>query len=123
MKRLMMAAMVCAVFVAAGCSSSTAPKVTVAGTWSGVTATQVLTVTLVESAGTVSGSGTLTNTPAGTLAETVSGSFVGSTVSLALTSGLHPAVNLTGTVAGNTMTGALQGSGFTGDAIVLTRAQ
>jgi len=119
MKRFLMAA---AAFVVAGCSSSTAPKVTVAGTWSGVTASQVLTITLTESSGSVSGSGTLTNTPVGTIAITVSGSFVGSTVSLALTSGLHPAINLTGTVAGNTMTGALQGSGFTGDAITLTRS-
>jgi hypothetical protein len=118
MKMLMLVAMT---LVVAACGSSTGPKVTVAGTWAGVTGAQVLTVTLAENSGTVSGSGTLTNTPAGTIALTVSGSFVGSTVSLAMTSGLHPAFNVTGTVAGNTMTGALQGSGFTGDAITLTR--
>lgn len=120
MKRLLTVAMA---FALAACSSSTAPKVTVAGTWSGSTGGQALTLTLAENAGSVSGSGTLTNTPAGTIAITVSGSFVGSTVSLALTSGLHPAINLSGTVAGNTMTGALQGSGFTGEAITLTRTQ
>lgn len=120
MKRWIMVAMV---LMAAGCKSSTGPKITVAGTWAGVTNAQLLTLTLVENSGEVSGSGTLTNTPSGTIAITVSGPFVGSTVSLALTSGLHPAINLTGTVAGNTMTGSLQGSGFTGNAIVLTRTQ
>jgi hypothetical protein len=118
MKRLLIVAMLA---VVTACSSSTAPKVTVAGTWTGVASTQALTMTLVENSGSVTGSGTLTNTPAGTIALVISGTFTGSTVSLTLASGLHPAINLSGTIVGNTMSGSLQGSGFSGDAITLTR--
>lgn len=112
-----------ALVLAMGCGSdSTGPThQSVSGTWSGVTGAQVLTMTLVENGGVVTGSGTLTNTPTGTRAQTVTGTFASPTLDVTLSSGSVQPVALHGTVGGNSMAGSLTGSGFTGDAITLTR--
>ncbi|HXU02128.1 MAG TPA: hypothetical protein VN903_14255, partial [Polyangia bacterium] len=85
----------------------TVSLVSAAGTWRGVTGTQVLTVTLVDNGGAISGSGTLTNTPTGTRALIANGALVGSKVSLTLSSGTVQPFNLDATLAGATMTGSL----------------
>lgn len=107
----------------AACSGgdAVAPPPVLNATWTGTTNGQTFSMILTENGGSVTGSGTLTNTPSGTLALTVTGSYASPNVSLSMTSGLHPAINLTAVVAGKTMTGTLQGSGFTGDAITLTK--
>jgi hypothetical protein len=78
-------------------------------------------MTLVENGGVVTGSGTLTNTPTGTRAQTISGTFASPTLDVTLSSGSVQPVALHATVSGNSMTGNLTGSGFTGDAISLAR--
>lgn len=94
----------------------------VAGTWVGSVGTQTLTLVIVENAGVVSGSGTLTNTPSGTRALVVNGTYAGSTLTVTLTSGSLQPFNLQAAVQSTTrMSGTLNGSGFTGEAIVLEK--
>jgi hypothetical protein len=103
------------------CSGSTDVRPTVQGTWSGSVQGQVLTLSLTESGGAVAGSGTITGTYTGTRALTVAGSFEPPHVSITMTSGTMQPLNLTATLAGKTMTGSLNGSGFTGEGITLMR--
>lgn len=114
--------LVCAVALLAACGSSTEPKPTVAGRWTGVIGGQMLDVTLVENSGVVNGTGTITNTPTGTRALTITGTFANPAFTATMTSGTIQPINLSATVSGNQMNGTLNGSGFTGDAIILTRA-
>jgi hypothetical protein len=100
---------------------SAAVTIPLSGTWVGNVGTQVLTMTLVESSGNVTGSGTLTGTPSGTRAQVITGSLLNSTFTATLTSGGATPFNITATVNGATMIGTLTGSGFTGDAITLTK--
>jgi len=98
------------------------PPPSVAGQWVGMTGTQQLAMTLAESGQTVNGSATLTNTPSGTMAMTISGVFASPTLTVTLQPGGNvQAVSLTATYGGNRLVGSLTGSGFTGDAITLTR--
>jgi hypothetical protein len=82
----------------------------------------MLDVTLVENSGVVDGTGTITNTPSGTRALTITGTFANPSFTATLRSGTTTPFNLAATVSGNQMNGTLNGSGFTGDAIILTRA-
>lgn len=106
---------------ACGSDSGTSPTASLTGAWSGPVGTQTLSLSLVENSGVVTGSGTLTGTPTGTRAQTVAGTFNGATLNATLSSGSVQPVNLTATLAGTKLSGNLVGSGFTGDAIVLTR--
>lgn len=94
----------------------------VSATWSGVISTslQSLSVTLVENSGVVNGTGLLSFSPS-PLALTVTGTYTAPALTLTITSGLYPAIQLTGTISGKVLTATLTGSGFTGDAVVLTR--
>jgi hypothetical protein len=108
------------VIVAAGCSSSTAPaNASVTGTWFGLAGSQPLNLTLLEAGGAISGSGTLCCVP---LAVTVSGVHAGSSVSLTLTSGLHPAVSITAVLSAGGINGHANGSGFAGDSVWLAKS-
>lgn len=109
----------CSVLVACGSDGGTAPKPTVSGTWSGVVAGQTLSLTLIENAGSVNGTGTITNTPTGTRALTVTGTFVNPTFTATMTSGTVQPIALQASVVASRMTGSLTGSGFTGEAITL----
>ena len=112
----------CALLVACGGSdAATAPKNSVGGTWTGVVGGQTLSMTLVENAGAVTGTGTITNTPTGTRALTVTGTFVSPKLTATMTSGTVQPIALQATVAGTSMTGSLTGSGFTGEGITLAR--
>lgn len=122
MRKLLIAGVVLA--LAACGKDSTAPVPTVSGTWRGVVGAQQIVVTLTDNGGVVNGSGTITNTPIGTRALTVTGSFVAPvTVSLTLSSGTAQPFNFHGNRAntGLTMSGALSGSGFTGESISFYR--
>lgn len=80
-------------------------------------------MTLLESGGIVNGSGTITNTPTGTRALTITGTFNGTTLGATMTSGTVQPINLQATVYSNQMTSTLQGSGFTGEGCSLFRQQ
>jgi hypothetical protein len=120
MRRLFSALALFATLAACG-SSSTAPAATIAGSWVGPTGTQVLSLTLVTNNGMVSGSGTITRTPTGTRALTVSGSFTGSTFTATLSSGIASPFQITATLSESTLTGSLNGSGFAGDPVIMQR--
>lgn len=107
--------------VAACGGSTTAPAPTLTGSWSGAVGAQALNLSLVDASGSVTGSGTITNTGSGTLALTVTGGFANGVASLTLASGLHPAVSLHGVVQGATMAVTLTGSGFNGDTLTMRR--
>lgn len=105
-----------------GSDSSTGPaKTGVTGTWIGSVGTQTLSMALVENSGVVSGSGSLTGV-GGPFAQTITGAFTAPTLTITLTSGQHPPFTLTATLSGTALTGSLNGSGFTGDAITLNNA-
>jgi hypothetical protein len=98
-------------------------KIAVSGTWTGIVGgLQAISVLLNETAGNVTGSGTLSNTPTGDRAEAVAGTFSSPTVGLTFTSGTQQPFNLQGNVSATAITGTLTGAGFTGDAVTLTKA-
>jgi hypothetical protein len=119
--RYVLTAVLCSLLVACGSESATAPKPSVGGTWSGTVAGQTLSLTLIENSGAVTGTGTITNTPTGTRALTVTGTFVSAKLAATMSSGTLQPIALQATVAASTMTGALTGSGFTGEGITLNR--
>jgi hypothetical protein len=109
------------------CSDSFGPQSALNGTWTGSasdgSATSIsATLTLIESKGTISGSGNLSGT-GGAAAITVTGTHTGANVSLTLSiAGFQPA-NFTGAVevGGLRMNGTLNGSGFQNFVLTLTR--
>jgi hypothetical protein len=112
------------VVVAACGGDSTGPKTTVSGNWTGNAMTvngSPFTVGLVltENTGTVTGTATLTG--ATSIALTVTGSYSAPTVGLTMAAPGFSSLNLTATVSGKSMTGTLNGSGFTNTAITLTK--
>lgn len=116
----------------AGCGDSTAPRQVVSGFWQGLlTGNQVLSMTILENSGIVTGTGTLTNTPSGTRAQTVSGTFANGMLDATFTSGtaapfiLHATygvVTIQGMQAPQ-LTGTINGSGFNAESVILTKYQ
>lgn len=102
-----------------GSATTEPPKGSVAGVWIGNTGGQTLSLSLVENAGVVSGTGTLTGTSTGTRALIVSGTFSNPSVTATLSSGTLTPFSFQGTLSGTQVAGALSGSGFTNDAITL----
>jgi hypothetical protein len=74
---------------------------------------------LSETTGTVSGTGTIAGTTS--IALTVTGTYSAPTVGLTMSSPGYSPMNLTATVSGKSMTGTLNGSGFSNAAITLTK--
>lgn len=96
--------------------------ISVTGTYSGSSQGITVTLTLTESGGTVTGSGSIVE-GANTFPVTVSGTFNAPNVNLNLTSAqLQGPVQLTGTVAddGSSINGMMNGSGLTNFPITLT---
>lgn len=111
------------VFAASCKKDATAPPPTVTGTWAGFTGSQKLTITITENAGTVGGSGTITNTSTGTRALSITGSWSRPTLSITFSSGTAQPFNLTANLnpAGTNLAGPLNGSGFSGEVMSMTR--
>lgn len=105
----------------AGCkketpSESTSP-VLLSGRWGGGSSAMSIDVTITESGGNLSGSGTLKiadgRAYAGTHAGTVSGSHAHPHVSLTLVGSGFPGINFTGKISDtNTIGGSVNGAGF-----------
>jgi hypothetical protein len=112
----------------AGCGGgdgSTEPdEPQVEGQWNGPINTDVgsgsLALTLTETDGTVSGTGTLSVT-GDALALTVTGTYAPPNVSLQMTSEGFEPLNLSGEVDEEEIDGTLNGSGFVNIAVTLTR--
>lgn len=106
-----------------GDSSGPAP-IQVEGAWSGpVTfssgSSGTLSFTVTETAGSVTGSGTLVGSTSAALS--VSGSYSEPNVSLTLSSPGFQPINLTGVVSSSSLTGTINGSGFLNSAVTLAR--
>ncbi|HKW13084.1 MAG TPA: hypothetical protein VJS69_01220 [Candidatus Krumholzibacteria bacterium] len=117
-------ALVLAVSLAACGDSTSTPPIDLNGTWSGGLGSQMVTLTLLDNNGNVSGSGTITNTPTGTRAQVVTGVFTKPAFTLTLSSGSAQPVSFSGTYHPSIpaqLVGTFVGSGFTGDAIILNK--
>lgn len=107
--------------MALGCSgSSTAPAPTLNGAWSGSSGGVAFQMTLAQSGNAVTGSGSVDNGT--THALTVTGTVTGANFSLTITPSGLTTSNYAGTFVDRTMTGSLNGSGFTGSAMVMVRS-
>ena len=82
-------------------------------------------VLIEDATGKVTGNGYLTTAVSGTVnttaAVTATGSFVAPHLSLNLASAGFTTMNLTGPIAGNTLTAVLNGSGFNSETMVFAR--
>jgi hypothetical protein len=109
---------------ATACSDSTGPKATATGQWEGTilegsVAGQVIRMNIVESNGDVSGSGQFVAT---TLDFIVDGTFSSPNLSITIQDNpLRPPANVIGTIRGNRFEGSINGSGFSGQAVEMTR--
>lgn len=112
--------------VSCGGDTPTEPApIAVQGTWNGpvqVTSSSSgsMALTLTETNGTVSGSGTLAAS-GGSVAVTANGTYVPPTLSLTISAPGFSDLNLTATVGEQQMTGTLNGSGFLNSAVILNR--
>jgi hypothetical protein len=126
MKRIVLLVLI-ATTALAGCGGdSTGPMAVATGHWFGtMQSTDVIGTTLslqiVESGGMVTGTASLggANVPKQL---TVTGTYSPPNLSLIMSLGaLTPSANLTGTIAGNSMTAVVNGSGFINDPITMAR--
>jgi hypothetical protein len=114
MRRVILAAL--CLGLVAGCKGTevVTPKVVVSGGWRGSInqggTPYTLEMVLIENAGVVTGTATLTGGTA--LANTVTGSYTAPTLGLSLSAPGYQPLNLIATVGVGTMTGTLNGSGF-----------
>ena len=106
---------------ALACGDSTAPRLTVDGTWQGTAGADTVTITLATSGQSVSGSGTIAVAGAAAYPVTVAGTFVVPTLAVTLTAAQHPALSLATTLGNGTMAGALDGGAYVDVVIVLRR--
>lgn len=123
MRRLVPLLVLCLLAACKG-DSPAAPNVSVNGRWVGSVGTQTIDMTLAQQSNTVTGSGTITNTPSGTRALTISGSYTAGPighVDVTLSSGTTQPFALSGQVYATSILGSLTGSGFTGDVVTFTK--
>jgi hypothetical protein len=104
-----------------GDNATPTPTITTAGSWTGTTSGATFNLVLTQTNGSVTGSGALLSPAAATIPLSVTGAYAAPTASLTFASpGFNP-INFTGTVVATTMTGILNGSGFTNAAITFTK--
>lgn len=116
---------VLAVPACGGDSGPTGPAAfDVSGQWSGQASSGGFTLTLNEDAdGNITGGGSASG-PGGSASLDVSGSHVGENVTLQMSSTGFEDLNYSATLNNeNRMTGTLNGSGFSGETLVLNRTQ
>lgn len=109
----------------AACSGTTEPRAAMSGAWSGaISGQEVVKLSLVESGGTVTGNGTLTNSLGGVIAISVTGTFSNPAFSLNVASaGLAP-FNFQGQYNPSVppqLVGTVSGSGFDGQQLVMNK--
>jgi hypothetical protein len=103
-------------------STGLSPDPTLTGSWLGSLSGKSVSVTLSEAAdGSVTGDGSVTNDAGGRIALTVVGSHAFPRVALILLGFGSEAIVYRGTVAESSITGTLNGSGFTDEALLLER--
>jgi hypothetical protein len=113
--------------IACGGSESTGPAHTLSGQWSGAISgtvgPQVLSLDLLNVGADIEGTGSLIPAPtsSGTLSFAVSGSFTTPNMTVSLTSGTLQPITLSATYDGRQLNGAVFGSGFNGQTVVLTK--
>jgi hypothetical protein len=100
-------------------TTSPPTKSPLSGSWAGAVNSQTLSLTLVEKAGVVSGTGTLSGTADGMRAVTVNGTFADPSLTAVISPGTFQPFNLQATLSGTTLSGTLSGSGFSGQAITM----
>ncbi len=113
-----------ATLLAACSSSSTAPKVnaSIAGSWTGTSATGFgIAFTITDSAHIVAGNGTMSATGLTTLGLTINGTHTDTTFSLNLVNTSFQTAFYTGVVHSNQLIGVLNNSGFSNEALTMTR--
>jgi hypothetical protein len=112
---LLLASAVCLL----SCDNATKPIV-MAGSWSGTSPDFAMTLAITESKEHVAGTGTATNVD-GSAPVTVDGTFINPDFSFrVLSDGYQPFV-FSGKLSGNTISGTLDGSGFSQYAFTMTR--
>ena len=95
---------------------------TVTGTWRGSSTGQAFEIIMQQDGTTVAGTGTITNSAAGTSrAVSISGTFTEPSFSGTLTPNGEAAISLVATVEGRSLVGTLTGGGFNGEGIALMR--
>jgi hypothetical protein len=113
-------AIACALLVACGGDAS-APKTTLTGTWAGQLEGNTFQLTLTQAGTDVTGTGSV-RAGATTFPLTAAGTVSNSTsFSLTLSSSGFSPLNFAGTFGRATMTGTVNGSGFTNAAVTLTK--
>lgn len=115
------ATMLALVLSLASCKDATAPTPTVNGSWSGTVSGQAVTLTLGQTGPSVTGSGTLSGTPRGTLAMSATGTYAHPSLSLTLSNTMTQPANISATMTNGALIGSVQGAGFTGQSIALYR--
>jgi len=120
MRRLLTGLALLALIACGG--DSTAPPPNITGTWAGASSTGVvLNLVLTQSAGQITGTGQISGGGT-TVALTATGTFANPAVSLDLEATGFSGSNYTGTLTSPTaITGALNGSGFVNERIILTK--
>jgi hypothetical protein len=118
-------ALMLALTACGGDGGSTEPDIPeVTGQWNGPVNTSggsgSLALTLNESDGTVTGTGTL-STAGDAIALTITGNYAPPNVSLQMNAAGFEPMNLSGTVAEDEIDGTLNGSGFVNIAVTLAR--
>lgn len=103
-----------------GCGSSTSPDASVAGSWSGSSGGIDMSLTLSQHNRAVTGTGQLSG-GSNSIALTASGTYVEPAVSLTLSASGYQSTEFTGSLSHGTITGYLNGSGFTNMSMTLTR--
>lgn len=110
--------------IALGCSKGTepTPEITVNGSWSGtVSSGETISMVLSQTGTSVTGTGQLVGT-GGSFALTVAGTYVKPAVALTLSATGFSSINFASSAVSQTaMPGTLNGSGYSNDALTLTR--
>jgi hypothetical protein len=106
-----------------GSDKATGPSVPgdVNGVWTGVSAGTTVNLTLATQGTNVTGSGQISQGTTSVALTITSGTYVAPNLSLTVSAQGFQAVNLAGVRSNNTITGTLNGSGFSNQALTLTK--
>jgi hypothetical protein len=120
MRKLFLLMLTMAVVTVSSCGDPAAPEPTMAGTWTGSGGGISVNLSLTQAEHSVSGNGSMSG-GSGALALTATGSFTNPNFSLTISAPGYEDMNFAGTLAGNSATGVINGSGFNQVGMTLTR--